>query len=272
MNEQEILNRLEEILPNNPSITGLKDMIVSIMNYDEETLSPTMTETLIQVIDSMFSAEMSDEMIKNLKQELSDKNITRIDVLTYLANFETDIQMLINDLKPNTNQRTLLNAIFKPMINIFNSVKDQYHKYDITLPMMLEDGAKLPTYAHETDACADIYASKDMVLPAHSLSNMVHTGIHMELPESWVFMIDPRSSIGSKTGLRLSNSVGIIDEDYRGELGVLYDNISDSDYEIKAGDRIAQGWIQPVYRFKPIQVDKLKETERGSGGFGSTGK
>ena len=95
--------------------------------------------------------------------------------------------------------------------------------------------------------------------------------MHIALPENWVMMIDPRSSIGLKSGLRLSNSIGIIDEDYRGEIGILYDNLSDSDYEIKAGDRIAQCWVQPVYRFKPVEVVTLPETERGEGGFGSTG-
>ena len=115
-------------------------------------------------------------------------------------------------------------------------------------------------------------ALEDTIIPAHSLSNLVHTGLRIALPENWVFMLDPRSSIGFKSGLRLSNSIGIIDEDYRGEIGVLYDNISDSDYEIKAGDRIAQCWVQPVHRFRPVEVDILPATTRGEGGFGSTGK
>ena len=123
------------------------------------------------------------------------------------------------------------------------------------------------------DATFDfVYASKDMILPAHSLSNKVPTGLRIALPEGWVAKIAPRSSIGAKTGLRLSNSIGIIDADYRGEIIVLYDNISDSDYEIKAGDRIAQMWVERVERFKPVTVDILPATERGDGGFGSTGK
>jgi dUTP pyrophosphatase len=104
------------------------------------------------------------------------------------------------------------------------------------------------------------------------LSNVIPTGLQIALPKGWVAKIVPRSSIGMKTGLRLSNSVGVIDADYRGEIGVLYDNFSDSDYEIKAGDRIAQMWVEPVYNFKPIEVSNLPDTERGSGGFGSTGK
>ena len=167
-------------------------------------------------------------------------------------------------------KRELIEGVFGIFYEIFDEVIERYHS--ITIPMKLEEGAKIPTYAHDTDACADLYASQDMTLPAHSFSNLVHTGVRIALPSDWVMLLDTRSSIGMKTGLRLSNSLGVIDEDYRGEIGVLYDNLSDSDYEIKAGDRIAQCWVQPVYRFKGVEVDELPATERGEGGFGSTGK
>ena len=84
-------------------------------------------------------------------------------------------------------------------------------------------------------------------------------------------MIFPRSSTGAKTTLRLSNSVGIIDSGYRGELGVLFDNTSVGTVEIKKGDRIAQLLIMPSYRFMPKVVDILEDSDRGEGGFGSTG-
>ena len=140
---------------------------------------------------------------------------------------------------------------------------------------MLEEGAQTPTYAHETDACADVYAIEDTVVGAHTLSNKIHTGVHVALPENWEIGLLPRSSIGSKTGLRLSNSRGVIDQTYRNELIILYDNISDSDYEIKAGDRIAQMYPKPTYRFKPNVITKEEfeaiEGDR-NGGLGSTGK
>lgn len=272
MTNDEILNELSELMPNNPGLSEMQEAITQIMEFDEDTLTPSMIEMLIQTIKVMFDSSVTTEMTNNLKRSFHDQGLTRADVTNYLGHFEGRVQNFINKLEPSINKRKLLHAIFEPMIITFDKISEEYHNYDITLPMTLDEGAKLPTYAHDTDACADIYASQNIILPAHSQSNMVHTGIHMALPESWVFMIDPRSSIGYKTGLRLSNSVGIIDEDYRGEIGILYDNISDSDYEIKAGDRIAQGWVQPVYRFKPIKVDILPATERGSGGFGSTGK
>ena len=158
------------------------------------------------------------------------------------------------------------------MLEMIEEVVNTYHVYDIILPMTLEEGAQEPAYAHDTDACADLYAADTIILPAHSLSNMIRTGVHIQLPEGWLAMIFPRSSIGAKTGLRLSNSVGIIDQGYLGQLGVLYDNTSNSDYTINKGDRIAQLMIIPSYRFKAQIVDHLQETDRGEGGFGSSGK
>ena len=272
MNKEEILNRLQAILPNNPNLEPMADMIVQVMEFDEETLTSTMTQAMIQVLKSMFDSAITKEMVNSVKDGLDDKNITRVDILRYLSGFETEVQKLINDLNPTVNQRTLLNAMFQPLVDVFTQVADEYHSYSITLPMTLEEGAKEPTYAHETDACADLYAADTTVVPAHSTGNMIRTGVHIQLPEGWMAMIFPRSSIGAKTGLRLSNSVGIIDTMYRGKLGVLYDNISDSDYTINAGDRIAQLMVMPSYRFKAEIVDQLNETDRGEGGFGSSGK
>jgi len=182
------------------------------------------------------------------------------------------ITNFIDELHPSEQKRTILNGVFSIFYNLFDGVLERYHKFDIELPIQLEEGAQVPTYAHEGDAAADLYAADTVVVPAHSHSNMIRTGVHIQLPENWVAFIFPRSSTGSKTPLRLSNSVGIIDCQYRGPLGVLYDNLSDSDYTINAGDRIAQLMVMPNYHFKAKIVDKLEESERGEGGFGSSGK
>ena len=149
---------------------------------------------------------------------------------------------------------------------------EKYHSYSIELPIKLEDGAQVPTYAHDTDAAADIYALDDTLIQANTFSNKLRTGVSIQLPEGWLALILPRSSIGAKTPLRLSNSVGLIDSGYRGELGVLYDNTSDNDVKIKKGDRIAQLLVMPSYRFKAQKVDILGASDRGIQGFGSTGK
>ena len=265
MNFADMVNANENIKP-------LLDIIEQIMALPEEAL----TSENIEVIQGMMRGAITDnvrkESIKELINNFETNNLNRKAATKTIAAAKGAIKEAIEELKPSPAKEAVLNGIFALFYEIFDEALLKYHNYAIELPIKLDENAQMPMYAHDTDACADIYASQDITLPAHSLSNKVHTGLHIALPESWVFMVEPRSSIGYKTGLRLSNSMGIIDEDYRGEICILYDNISDSDYEIKAGDRIAQIWVERVERFKPVTVNILPTTERGEGGFGSSGK
>lgn len=250
----------------------LLDMIEQIMTIPEESLNEDSVEIISGMIKGALTPRIREVSIKDVLKGFEDDNLTRAEAADFVAQNKNAIQEAINELEPSPNKRALLDATFDFFYDVFDEAFARYHSYAFELPVKLEDGGQMPTYAHDTDACADIYASKDTIIPAHSISNKVPTGLKIALPEGWVAKIAPRSSIGAKTGLRLSNSIGIIDADYRGEIGVLYDNISDSDYEIKAGDRIAQVWVERVERFKPVLVDILPATERGEGGFGSTGK
>jgi len=250
----------------------LLDMIEQIMTIPEESLNEDSVEIISGMIKGALTPRIREDSIKDVLKGFEDDNLTRAEAANFVTQNKTAIQEAINELEPSPNKRALLDATFDFFYDVFDEAFARYHSYAFELPVKLEDGGQMPTYAHDTDACADIYASKDTIIPAHSISNKVPTGLKIALPEGWVAKIAPRSSIGAKTGLRLSNSIGIIDADYRGEIGVLYDNISDSDYEIKAGDRIAQVWVERVERFKPVLVDILPATERGEGGFGSTGK
>lgn len=135
----------------------------------------------------------------------------------------------------------------------------------------LYDGAKLPTYGSDGAGCFDFYAPADNVLCTGEIAK-IPLGIAMEVPKDHVLLIMPRSSIGFKTPLRMANSVGVIDSDYRGEISALYENQDVGDFYIAAGDRIAQGCIVPVPTVEFEEVDTLSETKRGIGGFGSTGK
>jgi dUTP pyrophosphatase len=250
----------------------LLNMIEQIMTLPEESLNEDSIEIISGMIKGALTPRIREESIKDVLRDFENGNLTRSEAANFVAQNKAIIQQAIDELEPSPNKRTLLDATFDFFYDVFDEAFARYHSYAFELPVKLEDGGQIPTYAHETDACADVYASKDTVIPAHSISNKVPTGLRIALPEGWVAKIAPRSSIGMKTGLRLSNSIGIIDADYRGEIGVIYDNISDSDYTIKAGDRIAQIWVERVERFKPVPVDILPATERGEGGFGSTGK
>ena len=243
------------------------------MELEDSNLNEQTVEVICGAIKGSFTDNIKETAVKQIIKEFKERGISAREVKQNVAFFKQQIDDFINnDLKPSAFKKEILDSLFEPIFEINNIAAQRYHSFDFELPIKLDEGAQMPTYAHDTDACADIYASKDITIPAHSLSNVIPTGLRIALSKGWVAKIVPRSSIGMKTGLRLSNSVGVIDADYRGEIGVLYDNFSDSDYEIKAGDRIAQMWVEPVYSFKPIEVSNLLDTERGSGGFGSTGK
>ena len=134
--------------------------------------------------------------------------------------------------------------------------------------MKLDAGATIPKYAKPGDAGMDLYAVSESF---DDHGNYVYgTGLAMEIPEGYVGLIFPRSSI-SKTAHSLRNAVGVIDSGYRGEIMMKYDINTLNSPVYKVGDRIAQIIILPYPKIEFIEVDELTNTDRGEGGFGSTG-
>ena len=136
----------------------------------------------------------------------------------------------------------------------------------------LKPNAAIPTYGSMNAAGADLYACVDstVVIPSGE-TVMVPTGLSMELPEGYAGLIYARSGLASKKGLAPANKVGVIDSDYRGEVLVALHNHSSVDASIEPGERIAQLVITPYIMGVFTEADELSDTERGAGGFGSTG-
>ena len=266
------INEIADIIGENEILNPLMEVVTQIMDLNDSVLTNQTIDNLKTTISSMYNEEMMNASRKEIINSLEARNITRLSAQETLSGLKNSIEDIINTLQPSEKKATLLHAVFDPFVEIFEDVIEHYHSFDINLLIKCDKNGKVPTYAHETDAAADLYAAETVVVPAHSLGNIIPTGIKIALPENWTAYIVPRSSMGTKTPLRLSNSIGVIDSDYRGPVGVIYDNISDSDYTINAGDRIAQLIVMPTYRFKPQVVDILPATERGEGGFGSSGK
>ena len=136
----------------------------------------------------------------------------------------------------------------------------------------LDPELPLPSYAKPGDAGADLYSRIDLEL-APGERAMVPTGIAIALEPGYVALVHPRSGRATKEGLGMVNAPGIVDAGYRGELQViLINHDSKNPISIKRGERIAQLVIQPVIRAELIEVESLPGTNRGAGGFGSTGK
>ncbi len=155
----------------------------------------------------------------------------------------------------------------------------------------LTDGATMPRYAKDGDAGMDLTSRSDVVVrPGETV--IVGTGVSMEIPRGYVGLVFPRSGLGSR-GLTLGNCVGVIDRSYRGEIcAPLHNNhskldtfetvqrdgsvvtshfVGDHDMEVHRGDRVCQILIMRVEEVDCVEVDELSDTDRGTGGFGSTG-
>ena len=138
---------------------------------------------------------------------------------------------------------------------------------------LLRPGAKIPTYGTEFSAGADLYAclpSPVVIQPGQT--QPIPTGVAVELPAGTAGLVYARSGLSVKRGLAPANKVGVIDADYRGELIVMLYNHGAEPQEVCPGDRVAQMVITPVFTPGFLEVDELSGTDRGTGGFGSTGK
>lgn len=135
----------------------------------------------------------------------------------------------------------------------------------------LTETALLPTQGSASAAGFDLYADASEII-APGTTEKIRTGIAIEIPEGYFGAIYARSGLATKKGLRPANCVGVIDSDYRGEVIVALYNDSNSIARVQAEERIAQIVIQPYPEIEIEEVEELSVTDRGSGGFGSTGK
>ena len=134
----------------------------------------------------------------------------------------------------------------------------------------LHPDATLPAYAHASDAGMDICSIEDLSIDPGARA-LVRTGLAFALPPQFEAQVRPRSGLALKKGVTVLNSPGTIDAGYRGEVGVILANFGKEPFEVRKGDRIAQVVVAPVTQAEIVEVASLDETDRGAGGFGSTG-
>jgi len=131
----------------------------------------------------------------------------------------------------------------------------------------------LPTYATKDSSGADLKAAIDSPIILKPLERrIILTGLKMALPEGYEAQVRPRSGLAAKYGITVLNSPGTIDTDYRGEIGVILVNLSNTSFKIQPGERIAQLVVAKFEQIDWLPMDELSNTKRGEGGFGSTGK
>ncbi|MCQ2114335.1 MAG: dUTP diphosphatase [Bacteroidaceae bacterium] len=140
------------------------------------------------------------------------------------------------------------------------------------IPIINKSKHSLPEYATPLSAGMDLRANIDAPILLKPLQRaLIPTGLYIALPEGYEAQIRPRSGLAIKKGISIVNAPGTIDADYRGEIGIILVNLSNEDFIVEDGERIAQMVIARYEHIKFEKVDTLDETERGSGGFGHTG-
>lgn len=142
----------------------------------------------------------------------------------------------------------------------------------MTINIINKSQHPLPNYETEASAGMDLRANLTAPITLKSLERVIiKTGLFIALPVGYEAQVRPRSGLAAKKGITVLNAPGTIDADYRGEIGVILVNLSNEDFVVENGERIAQLVIAKHARAEFIEVSELDETERGAGGFGSTG-
>lgn len=250
--------------------------IEELMAHDDDTVRnilPALEATFSESLRAKDTADTVENILLSLDKEgcsLNDAVETQKQMLEGIANRILTIRQA-NPTPAKSELCDIVYSYIESYIALICSTMSTRTHVNLFVELCREN-AKLPLRAHETDQGADIFAAEDIDLPAHSFGNMVPTGLKFIIPPGWAVAIRPRSGMSRKTPLRISNSPATIDETYRGEVMVLFDNFGDEPFHISAGDRIAQFILEKNYRADFIQIDNVpSDTERGTGGFGSSG-
>ncbi|MBQ4015601.1 MAG: dUTP diphosphatase [Treponema sp.] len=144
---------------------------------------------------------------------------------------------------------------------------------DVSINVKALEGAAIPEYKTAGAAGADVCALVESPVELNPGDRaLIGTGLFFAIPDGYEIQVRPRSGLAAKNGVTVLNTPGTIDSDYRGELKVILINLGKEKFTVNPGDRIAQIIVAPVTRGRFVAVEALDQTERGSGGFGSTGK
>lgn len=216
----------------------------------------------------MFEVEIdhikasNEQRSEAVKWMMEANNVTIPQIAEYLGKTRQSIYQKFNrkmSIKNYFEFRKAIEEIVKSRI---------IEEAPVGIRVVLDEGAYMPERAHESDAGLDIRLKDRLVLSPQERAT-VSTGIHIAIPEGYVGFMKPKSGLFSKCGIFVE---GTIDAGYTGEIGIMLENHSQQTHQFKAGEKICQLVIVPVHLAELVEVEELDQTDRGSGGFGSTGK
>lgn len=242
---------------------GPMDQLFQILDLPDEqfdVIAPEIKETFK---NAFFAPETKKAVLNSLA------TMPNVDIEQEREYAKALIEEIQNDGDLSANKKDFLTLMMEQSVELLSSVlKNPREEVEVKITKIHEN-AVIPTYAHDSDAGADIYAVEDITIKPNS-TEIIPTGIKIEIPLGYEIQIRPRSGLSAKTKLRIANAPGTIDAEYRGEIGVIMTNTGNLSHTINKGDKIAQMVIMPVPMIKWIETEELSETERGEGGYGST--
>ena len=184
---------------------SLIEAIKGLVEMNDEDLPDEVLKATIDNVEAQFAPQLVEQSINQIIQNFTDQGLTKAEAHEAMeALVETLKEAIYGEEQYSSNKKKLIDTVMEKMFGIFEAAVSKYHSYSIELPMTVDEaaGAKVPTYAHDTDAAADLYAMEDTTVQAYSYGNKIRTGVRIQLPEGWLALIIPRSSIGAKTPLR----------------------------------------------------------------------
>lgn len=285
MEENNIPNELNELF----DINKMDSLLDRILDMDEEKF-----DSISQIILESFAQQcMSQEFKLSTANFLNQNGIELEDMITTFEELTDNL----NNLEGTYSVKKIefLQNIIAVLLNSL-SENSQVSKRTIIVPIEIcGDGIEMPKYAHEGDAAIDLVAAADVdILPGETA--LIPTGIKIALPKGYCALVQPRSGVSLKSKLRICNTPGLIDSNYRGEIKIIMENVANPikniEYEfgengeihiksilhspvehIEKGTRIAQLRLCTVPTFNLFRVETLEsDTERGEKGFGSSGE
>lgn len=247
-----------------PQKQEIKEVFNTIQNLPDESV-----ELILPQIESEFKKLIEDnDLVNKTKTEFLEQGYTVADINEIKKSYDNiaeDYFKLVSPTSPKGRYLTALIGVYK---DILNRILQEGFTRVVNVKILKEnEDTTIPTYAHFSDAGADLYANEDVVLNPGE-TKVIQTGLKMEIPDGYELQVRPRSGMTVKTNVIAQ--FGTVDSDYRGPIGVMLYNHGTEPYEVHKGDRIAQAILAPTFHANFMIVDKLTETERGEGGFGST--
>ena len=242
----------------------IKNVFKTIQDLPDESV-----ELILPQIESEFKKLVEEQdLVNKTKTEFLQEGYTLADIKALKESYDSIAEDYFKLVKPTSPKGRYISALVGVYKGILDKIAQEGFSRTVNIKVLKEtEDAILPEYAHFSDAGADLYSNEEVDIQPNEVK-IVSTGLKVEIPNGYEMQIRNRSGMTVKTPIIVQ--LGTVDSDYRGTLGVMMYNHGDIPYRVQKGDKIAQAVIMPTYHGNFLIVDKLTETERGEGGFGST--